>query len=128
MFLAMKRPVLLIAPVAHFVVLFYLVWTPATSINCFHSPMHLEELFCLEPDLNFLGNLLLLDPTDIIILFLLPNATVKSNYLTICALTVLMEMRQAFIPGRDPSIREFLLNTFGALSAPLVIELKVKKA
>ncbi len=102
-------------------VLVYLVWTPATSIDCGTSPLSLEEVFCLDPWLNLLGNFLLLTPTALLLMLLFPIWPTSRILLIIFSTTAAIETVQNFVPGRDPSLMDFLLNVIGASAMAILL-------
>ena len=111
---------LLTALVANFFVLFYLVWTPASAIDCSRGTISVEAVFCLAPWLNWLGNLLLLAPTALIIQLLLPKTRVISLALCMLGLALTIEGVQFLVPGRDPNSFDVAVNSIGAFTTLLI--------
>ena len=86
-----------------------------------------QDLLYLSGSLEFIGNVFLLVPMLAILikLFLRLNAVYS---LMICILlSAGAEFAQSFIPGRVSSIRDFILNSSGAVAAFLIYLLYIKR-
>ena len=88
----------------------------------------LQDLLYLSGNLEFIGNIFLLTPIFVILVKLF--ARVHAVFaLNICILiSASAEFAQSFIPGRVSTIRDFLLNSFGAISAFIIYQLYLKKS
>jgi glycopeptide antibiotics resistance protein len=110
-----------IALLMNFICLSYFVWTPVSKINCENNPFALENAFCLGPWLNFLGNLMLLAPTALLVMLLFPKWSAPRVVMISISLATIIESVQNFIPGRDPSWMDFVLNSLGATVLALIM-------
>ena len=79
-----------------------------------------QDLLYISGNLEFVGNILLLVPMFVILIKLFGR--LKDIYaLLICILlSVSAELAQSFIPGRVSSLRDFILNSSGALAVFLI--------
>ncbi len=88
----------------------------------------LQEILYLSGTFEVIGNFLLLFPLFFILIYLLGNSKSILS-LTICILlSAGAELLQSVIPGRVSSLRDFLLNSLGAISALVIFQLYLKKA
>jgi glycopeptide antibiotics resistance protein len=88
----------------------------------------LQEILYLSGTLEVFGNFLLLFPLFFILVYLLGKSKSISS-VTICILlSAGAELLQSVIPGRVSSLRDFLLNSLGAISALFIYRLYLKKA
>ncbi len=99
----------------NFILLFYFVWTPGTAVECTGSVDFSDTVFCQGPIFSLIGNILLLLPTTLLTSLLLPQITTWVLAVNIFLLALLIEIVQIFIPGRDASFVDVLVNVFGAL-------------
>jgi len=86
-----------------------------------------QDLLYLSGNLEFIGNIFLLVPMFVILIKLIGR--LKNIYaLIICLLlSAGAEFAQRFIPGRVSSLRDFILNSSGAVAVFLIHLLYVKK-
>ena len=79
-----------------------------------------QDLLYLSGNLEFVGNILLLVPMFFILMKLF--GSLKDMYaLLICLLlSAGAEFAQSFIPGRVSSLRDFILNSLGAVAVFLI--------
>jgi len=79
-----------------------------------------QDLLYLSGNLEFIGNIFLLVPIFVILIKLF--ARLKDTYaLIICLLlSAGAEFAQSFIPGRVSSLRDFILNSSGAVAVFLI--------
>ena len=86
-----------------------------------------QDLLYLSGNLEFIGNIFLLVPMFVILIKLFGR--LKDIYaLIICLLlSAGAELAQSFIPGRVSSLRDFTLNSSGAVAIFLIHLLYVKK-
>lgn len=106
--------------VANVVALVWLVWTPTSMHTCDATTSLIGQAFCLAPWLVWVGNVLLLVPTAVLLRLLYPAVSTKSLALGMMALACIIELVQFAIPGRDPNVLDVLANAGGgalALSA-----------
>lgn len=88
----------------------------------------LQEILYLSGTFEVIGNFLLLFPLFFILIYLLGNSKSILS-VTICILlSAGAELLQSVIPGRVSSLRDFLLNSLGAISALVIFQLYLKKA
>lgn len=87
-----------------------------------------QDLLYLSGNLELIANFFLLIPIFLILVKLFVR--VHALYaLTICIfLSASAEFAQSFIPGRVSTIRDFLLNSFGVISAFIIYQLYLKKS
>ena len=87
----------------------------------------LQDLLYLSGNLEFIGNIFLLTPIFVILVKLF--ARVHAVFaLTICILiSASAEFAQSFIPGRVSTIRDFILNSIGVISAFILYLFYLKK-
>jgi len=87
----------------------------------------LQDLLYLSGNLEFIGNIFLLTPIFVILVKLF--ARVHAVFaLTVCILiSASAEFAQSFIPGRVSTIRDFILNSIGAISAFILYLFYLKK-
>ena len=112
---SLRKKYLATALVLNFILLFYFVWTPGTAVNCTSSVEFSDKVFCQGPIFSLIGNFLLLFPTLLLSSLLLPQITALVLACNILMLALLIEIVQIFIPGRDASFVDVLVNVFGAL-------------
>ena len=88
----------------------------------------LQDLLYISGNIEIIGNIFLLIPIFVILVKLF--ARIHAAYaLTICIfLSASAEFAQSFIPGRVSTIRDFLLNSFGVISAFIIYQLYLKKS
>ena len=89
---------------------------------------NLQDLFYVSGTIEVIGNVFLLVPLffTLIYVFGKPKSTLS---LIICIfLSAGAELLQNVIPGRVSSLRDFLLNSLGAISALVIFQLYLKKA
>ena len=86
-----------------------------------------QDLLYLSGNLEFIGNIFLLVPMFLLLIKL--YLRLKTAYaLMICILlSAGAEFAQSFIPGRVSSIRDFILNSSGAVAAFLIHQLYIKR-
>jgi glycopeptide antibiotics resistance protein len=86
-----------------------------------------QDLLYLSGNLEFIGNTFLLVPMFLILIKLFGR--LKDRYaLIICLLlSAGAEFAQSFIPGRVSSLRDFILNSSGAVAVFFIHFLYVKK-
>ncbi len=88
----------------------------------------LQEILYLSGTLEVIGNFLLLFPLFFILVYLLGKSKSILS-VTICILlSAGAELLQNAIPGRVSSLRDFLLNSLGAVSALVIYQIYLKKA
>ena len=88
----------------------------------------LQEILYLSGTLEVIGNFLLLFPLFFILVYLLGKSKSILS-VTICILlSAGAEILQNAIPGRVSSLRDFLLNSLGAISALVIYQIYLKKA
>lgn len=76
-----------------------------------------QELLYMSGNLEFIGNIFLLIPIFVFLVKQLPRVHAVFA-LTICILvSASAEFAQSFIPGRVSTIRDFILNSIGVISA-----------
>ena len=86
-----------------------------------------QELLYMSGNLEFIGNIFLLIPIFVILVKQLPRVHAVFA-LTICILlSASAEFAQSFIPGRVSTIRDFILNSIGVISAFILYLLYSKK-
>ncbi len=102
--------------VPNFIILFWLVWTPNTSRYCGKDSMGVTEVFCMPSFWSWVGNMMLLMPTALLLFLALGESRASRIALIIVVLPFVIEGVQNFIPGRDPDLRDFLANSLGGLS------------
>ena len=86
-----------------------------------------QELLYMSGNLEFIGNIFLLIPIFVILVKQLPRVHAVFA-LTICTLlSASAEFAQSFIPGRVSTIRDFILNSIGVISAFILYLLYSKK-
>lgn len=107
--------------VANVVALMWLVWTPASMHTCDATTSLIGQAFCLAPWLVWVGNVLLLVPTAVLLRLLYPTVSANSLALGMTALACIIELVQFAIPGRDPNVLDVLANASGAVLAIRVI-------
>lgn len=112
---SLRKKYLATALVLNFILLFYFVWTPGTAVECTGSVEFSDKVFCQGPIFSLIGNFLLLFPTTLLSSLLLPQITARVLAGNILMLALLIETVQIFIPGRDASFVDVLVNVFGAL-------------
>ena len=112
---SLRKKYLATALVLNFILLFYFVWTPGTAVNCTSSVEFSDKVFCQGPIFSLIGNFLLLFPTTLLSSLLFPQITALVLACNILMLASLIEIVQIFIPGRDASFVDVLVNVFGAL-------------
>ena len=88
----------------------------------------LQEILYLSGTFEVIGNFLLLFPLFFILIYLFGKSKSILS-VTICILlSAGAEILQNAIPGRVSSLRDFLLNSLGAISALFIYQLYLKKA
>ena len=102
---------------ANVVALIWLVWTPAELHTCSASTSLIGQVFCLQPWLTWVGNVLLLVPTAVLLRILVPRVPTRTLITVTTALACAIELVQFAIPGRDPNILDALANAGGAAVA-----------
>ena len=111
--------------------LLIMVFPRTTSKDKFDDSNFLVKLFIdiiyISGSLEFIGNIFLLVPMFVILIKLFGK--LKDIYaLTICLLlSAGAEFAQSFIPGRVSSLRDFILNSSGAVAIFLIHLLYVNK-
>lgn len=94
----------------------YLVWTPASSIDCSANTLFIKGVFCLPTWLNLAGNLLLLAPTAMFLASIFPGWPPTRIYICVTVFSGVIELTQSNVPGRDPSVMDFIQNSLGAIA------------
>jgi hypothetical protein len=102
--------------VPNFLILFWLVWTPNTSEYCGSDSLNATNVFCLPLIWSWVGNVMLLMPTALLLFLILNRGRTVKIALFIVVLPLVIEGVQTFIPGRDPDLGDFLMNSLGGLT------------
>jgi len=87
-----------------------------------------QDLLYISGNIEIIGNIFLLIPIFVILVKLF--ARVHAAYaLSMCILlSASAEFAQSFIPGRVSTIRDFVLNSIGAIFAFIIYQLYLKKS
>ncbi len=88
----------------------------------------LQEFLYLSGTFEVIGNFLLLFPLFFILIYLFGKSKSTLSLIICIVLSAGAELLQSVIPGRVSSLRDFLLNSFGAISALVIFQLYLKKA
>ena len=88
----------------------------------------LKEFLYLSGTFEVIGNFLLLFPLFFILIYLFGKSKSTLSLIICIVLSAGAELLQSVIPGRVSSLRDFLLNSFGAISALVIFQLYLKKA
>ncbi len=78
--------------------------------------MGVTEVFCMPSFWSWIGNMMLLMPTALLLFLALGKSRASRIALIIVVLPLVIEGIQSFIPSRDPDLRDFLANSLGGLS------------
>ena len=110
----LMRGVLRVLFAANIAALIWLVWTPADLHTCDAATSLIGRAFCLAPWLTWVGNVMLLVPTAVLLRLLYPTIQTKWLVVAMTSLACLIELVQFAIPGRDPNILDVIANAGGA--------------
>ena len=88
----------------------------------------LEDLFYVSGTIEVIGNLFLLVPLFFILIYVFGKIKLTLSLIICIVLSMGAELLQSVIPGRVSSLRDFLLNSLGAISALFIYQLYLKKA
>ncbi len=102
--------------VPNFIILFWLVWTPNASRYCGKDSMGVTEVFCMPSFWGWVGNIMLLMPTALLLFLALGKGQASRIALLMVILPLVIEGIQSFIPSRDPDLRDYFANSLGGLS------------
>jgi hypothetical protein len=94
--------------------LYWLVWTPADAHRCDATTSWIGQVFCLSPWLTWVGNVMLLVPTAVLLVLAFPNVRRRDLAVAMLLLACTIEVVQHWIPGRVPEWRDALANAMGA--------------
>ena len=86
-----------------------------------------QDLLYLSGSLEFIGNVFLLVPMFAILIKLFLRLNAVYSLMFCILLSAGAEFAQSFIPGRVSSIRDFILNSSGAVAALLIHQLYIKR-
>jgi glycopeptide antibiotics resistance protein len=86
-----------------------------------------QDLLYLSGSLEFIGNIFLLVPMFAILTKLFLRLEAVYALMFCILLSAGAEFAQSFIPGRVSSIRDFILNSSGAVAAFLIQQLYIKR-
>ena len=88
----------------------------------------LKEFLYLSGTFEVIGNFLLLFPLFFILIYLFGKSKSTLSLIICMVLSAGAELLQSVIPGRVSSLRDFLLNSLGGISALVIFQLYPKKA
>ncbi len=88
----------------------------------------LQEFLYLSGTFEVIGNFLLLFPLFFILIYLFGKSKSTLSLIICIVLSAGAELLQSVIPGRVSSLRDFLLNSLGAISALVIYQIYLKKA
>ena len=97
--------------------LWWLVWTPSAAHHCDAATTLPGHAFCLEPWLSWTGNVLLLVPTALLLMRIVPRVRLRDTAIAMLLLACTIELVQHWIPGRNPDWRDITANAAGAWMA-----------
>ena len=87
----------------------------------------LQEILYLSGTIEVVGNFFLLVPLFFIFIYLFGQRKSTVSVSLCILLSASAELIQRFIPGRVNSIRDFLLNSLGAIAAFIFFQIYLKK-
>jgi glycopeptide antibiotics resistance protein len=87
----------------------------------------LQEILYLSGTIEVVGNFIILVPLFFIFIYLFGQRKSTVSVSLCILLSASAELIQRFIPGRVNSIRDFLLNSLGAIAAFIFYQIYLKK-
>ena len=93
---------------------YWLCWTPRSVSICEQGQWWQVWTWCLPELPTWLGNVVLLVPTALLISLLFRNLSWQRIALVTCTISAVIELGQFMVPGRVPDLRDWLLNSLGS--------------
>lgn len=123
-----RKYILQFVLILNFVVLFWLVWTPAEIVSTTMEISTGNQFYNLPTYLDWIGNFLLLVPTAFLMRRLWEQLLTRTIGIALFSLSCIIELVQFQIPGRDPDWRDVTVNSLGAILFLRYSDLKAKVA